>query len=786
MLKARWMALALLLPLFAAAYSPAPAKETGPMFYAADFTDEPYYSNQNALTYACMSANYSLGNYRGNSVKVAVIDSGINYEHEDFKNGGVSIVQGVSRSIEYDSSWKYYPYSSYPSHLNDTLGHGSNVASVIASQINDLGCAGLAPNVDLYIYKVTNSSNGYEWNAISNALQYCIDNHMDVVNMSFQSYEHAVSYNGSSMGASTGCSTVLHSKLTSCRNAGITLVGAAGNYNTDEPSYPASDSNVISVGSLAKSSTTEKAGYSNLYGIDLVAPGSVYVADKGSTSSYKETQGTSFSAPIVTAAIALYKQLHHSATPAQIESALYASCDPLAGTPSWSGHGRLNLDRFLGVENGRPTSLTLDDPDSGELELTVGDTKQLDWIVGGIGSFDDSVVFETLEDDVITVSDTGLVTAIGPGEDYISITSTVDPSLEAGVYVTVENPPVVTVTCDKVFAVGESITSADIVAKDDKDNILPFTFAEEGYAFTYEDSLPDGSVKTKQFSVTVGGVPYSFDASVKRASYAAPVQDQITRSLTGATDQNYKTWSEKTLDSGAVYAGNNAGQYSAIQLRSSNNNSGIVMTGASASSPTAVTVAWNSNTSNGRTINIYGKNEPYTAATDLYSSGTQGTQLGSIAKGSTTLTVSGYRYIGIRSSSGALYLDSITIDFSKKDAENIANFIMFSDTNDQCETKFGQAKTIFESLSKAERIRFMENEAYTLTKARERLLRWAAHEGSSIQKSDEDYVIAISRSALTLPAFSSESAVGVAIIFGVGSLLFVFWMLRKKHTGHAS
>ena len=161
MLKARWMALALLFPLFAAAYSPAPSKTTGPMFYAAEFSDEPYYSNQNTLTYSCMSANYALGNYRGNSVKVAVIDSGINYAHEDFKNGGVSIVQGASRSIEYDSGWKYYPYSSYPSHLNDTLGHGSNVASVIASQINDLGCAGLAPNVDLYVYKVTNSDNGY-------------------------------------------------------------------------------------------------------------------------------------------------------------------------------------------------------------------------------------------------------------------------------------------------------------------------------------------------------------------------------------------------------------------------------------------------------------------------------------------------------------------------------------------------------------------------------------------------------------------------------------------------
>lgn len=782
MLKARWMALALLFPLFAAAYSPAPSKTTGPMFYAAEFADEPYYSNQNTLTYSCMSANYALGNYRGNSVKVAVIDSGINYAHEDFKNGGVSIVQGASRSIEYDSGWKYYPYSSYPSHLNDTLGHGSNVASVIASQINDLGCAGLAPNVDLYVYKVTNSDNGYEWTAIINALQYCIDNHMDVVNMSFQAYEHAVSYGGSSMGASSGCSTVLHSSLTNCRNAGITLVGAAGNFNTDEPSYPASDSNVISVGSLAKSSTTAKAGYSNLYGIDLVAPGSVYVADKGSTSSYKETQGTSFSAPIVTAAIALYKQLHRSATPAQIESALYASCDSLAGTPSWSGHGRLNLDRFLGMENGRPTSLTLDDPSSGELELTVGDTQQLEWTVGGVDSFDDSVVFETLEDDVITVSDTGLVTAIGPGEDYISIISTVDPSLEAEVYVNVLPPATITATCDKVFSVGESITAEDITVKDDRDNVLPFTFEDDGYAFTYEDSLPNGAIKSKSFSVTVGGEPYSFDVSVKRASYVAPVQDQMTSSISGASGTSYKDFSGKTLSSGAVYAGNAAAGNSAIQLRSKNSNSGIIMTGASTSSPTGVTVAWNSNSPNNATLNIYGKNEPYTAATDLYSSGTQGTQLGFIAKGSTTLTISGYRYIGIRSSSGALYLDSITIDFSKKDAENIANFIMFSDTGNQCATKFGQAKTIFESSLKAERVRLMENGAYTLTKARERLLYWAAHEKASITKVGDDYVISVSSLALMVPSALDQGTSIALIALGVtaAALTGVAFVRRKK------
>ena len=315
--------------------------ESGPMFYSADysssFTGEPKYLTQKQYTFDSMHLGTTYNHYRGDAVKVAVIDSGINYAHEDFKLNNVSIVEDHSRSIEYSSTdgWQYFEYYNNASHLDDGHGHGTNVASVIASQINAIGCAGLAPNVELYVYKVTNAEFGYEWTAINNALQYCIDNDIDVINMSFQAYEHAVSYGGSSMAASVNCSTQLTTKINACYNAGITLVAAAGNFNTSEPSYPASNNHVISVGSLAESSTTTKADYSNLSNIDLVAPGTVYVAGRGSISTYVKNSGTSFSAPIVTAAIALYKQKYPNATPAEIEQALYDSCDPIPNNPSW-------------------------------------------------------------------------------------------------------------------------------------------------------------------------------------------------------------------------------------------------------------------------------------------------------------------------------------------------------------------------------------------------------------------------------------------------------------------
>lgn len=444
-------------------------KEDGPMFYPASYSteisDEPYYSTQNGYTFSSMNYVNTSKKYRGDSVKVAVIDSGLNYDHEDFKLNGNRIIKSKSRSVEYSSGWKYYEFSNNEAHLADGHGHGTNVASVIASQINALGCAGIAPNVELYVYKVTNANYGYEWIAIQNCLNYCKEEGIDVINMSFQAYEHAVSYGGQSMAASAGCSSQLTSWLNACHNAGITLVAAAGNFNTSEPSYPASNNYVISVGSLAESSTTTKADYSNTYGIDLVAPGTVYVADKGTNSSYKKTSGTSFSAPIVTAAIALYKQKNPSATPDQIESALYASCDAIDGNPSWAGNGRLNIDKFLGVEyEDQPTDIVINNPEivDDELELQVGDYLDLDWTVNGVGTFDDSVNFYTLsgKDNVVSVNQNGRITAVSEGNDYVVIESNVDSSVYASVYVTVASSGAVP-TVDSV-TVSPSSLSLDL------------------------------------------------------------------------------------------------------------------------------------------------------------------------------------------------------------------------------------------------------------------------------------------------------------------------------------
>ena len=172
---------------------------------------------------------------------------------------------------------------------------------------------------------------------------------------------------------------------------------------------------------------------------------------------------------------------------------------------------------------------------------------------------------------------------------------------------------------------------------------------------------------TKALSFTAGDV-LGFNATVgNREEFkveAGVVVDVLNREFTGISKNStsYAAWTGKTGDSGAVYAGNSAGDKDAIQLRSNNSNSGIVTT-TSGGQVSKVVVTWVGDTADGRTLDIYGKTSAYAAASDLYATSTQGTKLGSIKKGtSTELEISGdYTFIGMRSNSGAMYISEIKI-----------------------------------------------------------------------------------------------------------------------------
>lgn len=309
---------------------------------------------ENTNQFKYMNVGDTLTTYTGKGVKIAVIDTGINWSHEDFYDSeGNCIISNKSAYFSSsDSSTTKSPHtmnfgttngkndvSSYENLLKGLSdysgGHGSHVASLISSQINGVGSVGIAPDAELIFIKCANEKGVFpSRNWINGAIEYATELGVDVINLSLQSYAVSnITYESSSSGTGyTDAPTVYSSSIQKAWDKGIIIVSAAGNYNTTYASYPANNDNVICVGALANESYDTKAAYSN-YGnggtkadangnqvacgnIDLVAPGGGYGANAKSNNSYSNSSwcGTSFASPLVAGAIALYKEAHPEAT----------------------------------------------------------------------------------------------------------------------------------------------------------------------------------------------------------------------------------------------------------------------------------------------------------------------------------------------------------------------------------------------------------------------------------------------------------------------------------------
>ncbi len=166
---------------------------------------------------------------------------------------------------------------------------------------------------------------------------------------------------------------------------------------------------------------------------------------------------------------------------------------------------------------------------------------------------------------------------------------------------------------------------------------------------------------------------------------AAPATDPVTEPATSAVIEtvvdiidadftgnpsSYTAWSNTGI-SNAVYSGQSSGGENYVQIRA-DNPSGIVTT-ASYGRVTKIEVAWDHvHNSSKRTLDIYGDNTAYTSSSELYGASPKGAKLGSMVFDNTTvalvddyiteLDITGdYKYIGIRTLSGAAYLKSIKI-----------------------------------------------------------------------------------------------------------------------------
>jgi len=224
---------------------------------------------------------------KGTGVKVAIIDTGIDYEHEDLKanyKGGFDFVNSVDANGDgdYDD-----PEDTKDEDPMDDHGHGTHVAGIVAAEDNeiDTSVVGVAPEADLYALKVLDETGGGYWSDLIAAIQWSVDNEMQVINMSL---------------GGPGQSVALEETCDAADMAGIILVAAAGNGGRI---IPAAFDSVIAV--AASDSDDKIPGWSSKGSyIELTAPGvDVYSTWLGNT--YKEGSGTSMAAPHVTGTVAL-------------------------------------------------------------------------------------------------------------------------------------------------------------------------------------------------------------------------------------------------------------------------------------------------------------------------------------------------------------------------------------------------------------------------------------------------------------------------------------------------
>ena len=201
------------------------------------------------------------------------------------------------------------------------------------------------------------------------------------------------------------------------------------------------------------------------------------------------------------------------------------------------------------------------------------------------------------------------------------------------------------------------------------------TLAENTVTVTYE------TIVSNSFTVVASVPPAKYvventeetSASLAYSDYhKASVTDVLNAAYTGVSNNSYTSWNKDAPISTAVYSGKSALNNESIQLNNPNDKKPGIVATTSGGVVSSVSVTWNSNTANSRTLEIYGKNTAYSSPADLYGDA-KGTLVGTIVKGtSTSLTIEAqYQFIGIKAI-GALYLESIEIEWQKYSYDNLA------------------------------------------------------------------------------------------------------------------
>lgn len=275
------------------------------------------------------------------SVVVAVIDSGIDHNHPDLKN-----------MLWKDSLGRVgHNFVSADPTVYDEFGHGTSVSGIIAAEANNgIGITGvMGHSVKIMTLKVQNSTGGSTVSLMTSAIQHATAAGVDVINISMEGSGHNAS---------------LQAALNAAITAGIVVVVAAGNGGSEispdnfviPAGYGSSLSGMITVGSVDSQALT-RSNFSNFGAsyVEIAAPGSNGIYTTAVGGGYRNTSGTSFSAPQVAGAAALVisflKQNGIAYTPSTVENIVLASAQRRTALGSTFSNGQIldlrSLSNFL-------------------------------------------------------------------------------------------------------------------------------------------------------------------------------------------------------------------------------------------------------------------------------------------------------------------------------------------------------------------------------------------------------------------------------------------------------
>ncbi len=252
---------------------------------------------------------------RGTGIAVAILDTGIDENHEDLPEllGGVTTVD--------NTHWG-----------SDGSGHGTHVAGTVAALDNDLGVVGVGPKIGLYAVKVLSDGGSGSVSSVVAGIDWAVSMDIPVINMS--------------LGSGTS-STTLKDACDAAYTAGHLLVASAGNSGNpggrgDNVGYPGAYESVIAV--AASTSNDRRASFSSTGpAVELIAPGSNILSTLP-VNNYGTYSGTSMASPHVAGIAALMKAANPGLSNSEIRQILRNTAEDLGLSSNQQGYGLARAD----------------------------------------------------------------------------------------------------------------------------------------------------------------------------------------------------------------------------------------------------------------------------------------------------------------------------------------------------------------------------------------------------------------------------------------------------------